>query len=153
MTSYTISVDPSLIQLDHVHALLAASYWSPNVRKDLVARAISHSFVVGAYLPDGLQVGFARAVSDRASFAWLCDVIVDPAHQHHGLGKRMVAALLAHPELQNLRRWCLATRDAHSLYAQFGFEPVPADRWMELRFPPQTWQSLPDQAGPSATAP
>ncbi|MBA2254017.1 MAG: GNAT family N-acetyltransferase [Chloroflexi bacterium] len=79
------------------------------------------------------QVGFVRVVTDRATFAWVCDVYVLPAHRGRALGKRMMAMLMAHPELQGLRRWMLATRDAHGLYAQFGFEPLPVpSRFMQL---------------------
>jgi GNAT superfamily N-acetyltransferase len=143
MDDYDISLDPGRVQLDVVHAALAASYWSPGIRREVLAKAIDHSVVIGAFVRGtGQQVGFARVVTDCATFAWLCDVYVDPAHGGRGLAKRMVETLIVHPELQTLRRWCLATRDAHGLYERFGFAPIPAERWMEKRLPAAAW-SLP----------
>jgi GNAT superfamily N-acetyltransferase len=140
MPDYELSPDPGRIQIDRVHRALAASYWSPGIRRELVERAIAGSIVIGAYeRATGDQVAFARVVSDCATFAWLCDVYVDEAHRRVGLGKRMMEALLADPRLQTLRRWCLATRDAHGLYERYGFAPVPADRWMEKRTPKSVW--------------
>lgn len=142
MPTYELSLDPARIQIESVHAALAASYWSPGVRRDVLVEAIRNSLVVGAYeTASGRQVGFARVVTDRATFAWLCDVYVDEAHRGAGIAKQMVERLLEDPRLQTLRRWALATRDAHGLYARFGFEPVPAERWMEKRLPPRAWSS------------
>jgi len=140
MADYELSHDPSRLQIDRVHRALAASYWSPGIRREVVERAIAGSLVVGAYDPaTGEQVAFARVVTDRATFAWLCDVYVEEAHRGAGLGKRMIEALLADPRLQTLRRWCLATKDAHGLYARYGFQPVPAERWMEKLLPKRAW--------------
>jgi GNAT superfamily N-acetyltransferase len=140
MDAYEISLDADRVQLDVVHPALAASYWSPGIRRDVLDVAIRNSLVIGAFVASGgKQVGFARVVTDRATFAWLCDVWVDDGHRGAGLGKRMVATLLEHPELQTLRRWCLATRDAHGLYTRYGFEAVPGERWMEKRLPPGAW--------------
>lgn len=137
-----LSFDPGRVQLDSVHGWLAASYWAPNLRKELLAAAIEASLVVGAFdRASGRQVGFARAVTDYATFAWLCDVIVAEDARGQGAGKAMVRALLEHPRLQTLRRWALATRDAHGLYRSFGFEPVPAERWMLKALPPSVWQA------------
>lgn len=142
MQSYTISLDPARVQFDRVHTLLAASYWSTNIRRDVLQAAIRNSIVAGAFHePTGAQVGFARVVTDQATFAWLCDVIVDPAHRGQGLAKSMLRALEADPRLHTLRRWCLATRDAHTLYRSFGYEPVPEGRWMEKRLPIERWQA------------
>lgn len=150
MTTYTISLDPARVQFDRVHALLTESYWSPRIRADVLRTAIKNSIVAGAFEAEtGRQVAFARVVTDQATFAWLCDVIVDPAHRGKGLAKRMCRELDADPRLQTLRRWCLATRDAHSLYAQFGFEPVPEGRWMEKRLPVERWQAA--ELGPGST--
>jgi GNAT superfamily N-acetyltransferase len=145
MDPYEISLNAGRVQVDVVHAALAASYWSPDIRRDVLEVAIRNSFVIGAFVAStGRQVGFARAVTDRATFAWLCDVWVDEGHRGAGLGKRMVAILLDHPDLQTLRRWALATRDAHELYARYGFEPVPAVRWMEKRLPLGAWSENPE---------
>lgn len=139
---YEISTDPDCMQLDILHAGLAASYWSPNVRRDIVETAIRNSIVIGAFERDThRQVAFARVVSDCATFAWLCDVWVDEKHRGIGLGKELVAELMNDHRLQTLRRWCLATKDAHGLYEQFGFRLVPAERWMEKKLPTSLWQA------------
>ena len=135
MNTYDISTDPSRLQLDAIHAYLVRSYWSPGVPKDVVARAIAHSLCFGIYQGE-TQVGFARVVTDRATFAYLADVYVLEAHRGQGLSKRLVAAVQSHPDLQGLRRFLLATADAHGLYAQFGFKPFSApERMMEIRDP------------------
>ncbi len=140
----SISTDPARIDLDAVWAMVRESYWSPGVRREIVARAIANSLVVGAYDADtGRQVGFARAVTDRATFAWLCDVIVAPDARRRGIATRMVRALMDHPDTQSLRRWCLATRDAHGVYAPLGFTPVDAAGWMERKGIPAAWSDPP----------
>ena len=108
-----------------VHAALAASYWSPGVSRETVERAAAGSVPFGLYAPTGEQVGYARVVTDRTTFAYLADVVVVDAHRGRGLGQWLVEGVLAHPDLQGLRRWMLATHDAHSLYARFGFAPLP----------------------------
>lgn len=136
VNTYDISTDPSRLQLAAIHAYLTRSYWSPGVPEDVVARAIANSLCFGIYLGDA-QVGFARVVTDKASFAYLADVYVLEEHRRQGLSKRLVDAIQAHPDLQGLRRFMLATKDAHGLYAQFGFKPVAApERLMEIRTPP-----------------
>lgn len=140
-TDYELSFDRSRIDRSLVHAFLTTSYWSPGIRRDVVGRAIDHSLVLGVYEPTtGAQVAFARVVTDYASFAWVCDVFVLDEHRGRGLGKRMMAALLAHPELATLRRWSLGTKDAHGLYAQFGFAPADATRMMEMKPDPSAWR-------------
>jgi GNAT superfamily N-acetyltransferase len=124
---------PTEADIDVLHPLLTASYWSPGIPRETVARACANSLCAMAR-QDGVLVGFARLVTDRATFAWLCDVIVAPTHRGQGLGRSLVAALQAHPEAQGLRRWLLATRDAHGVYAPLGFVPLAApDRMMEAR--------------------
>ena len=143
VNTYDISTDPSRLQLDAIHAYLTRSYWSPGVPRDLVARAIANSMCFGVYLGEA-QVGFARVVTDKASFAYLADVYVLEAHRGQGLSKRLVETIQAHPELQGLRRFLLATKDAHGLYAQFGFTPLAApDRMMERRIPPPWLRDVP----------
>ncbi len=135
MNTYDISTDPGRLQLDAIHAYLARSYWSPGVPKAIVARAIANSMCFGVYLGDA-QVGFARVVTDKATFAYLADVYVLEAHRGQGLSKRLVEQIQGHPELRGLRRILLATRDAHGLYAQFGFKALAAPEWlMEIRDP------------------
>jgi GNAT superfamily N-acetyltransferase len=112
---------------------LTESYWSPGVAREVVARGCANSMCAIARDDARALVGFARLVTDRASFAWLCDVFVLPAWQGRGVARGLVRALRAHPELQGLRRWLLATRDAHGVYAALGFVPLAApDRWMEI---------------------
>lgn len=137
VNTYEISSDPGRLQPDAIHAYLVRSYWSPGIPRATVERAIANSLCFGIYADRGdTQVGFARVVTDKATFAYLADVYVLEAHRGQGLSKQLVALILAHPELQGLRRFILATADAHGLYAQFGFKPLAApDRMMEIRHP------------------
>lgn len=134
-----ISVDPARLDLTRVHGWLREAYWSVGVRRDVVERAFAHSLVAGAYA-DGVQVGVARAATDQATFAWLCDVYVDPVARGRGVARAMVRALIADPRLQTLRRWFLGTRDAHGVYAALGFTPVDPTVFMELRPDPARWR-------------
>ena len=141
MNTYDISTDPSRLQLDAIHAYLTRSYWSPGIPRDVVARAIAHSMCFGLYQGES-QVGFARVVTDKASFAYLADVYVLEAHRGQGLSKRLVGEILAHPDLQRLRRFLLATADAHGLYSQFGFNALARPQnMMELRLAPAWLQA------------
>ena len=126
LAGYEVSTDPGRIDLDYVHHYLSElSYWAGGIPRDVVARSIANSIAFGLYGPDGKQAGFARVITDRATFAWLADVFIDPGRQGLGLGKGLLEAILAHPELQALRRFMLVTLDAHSLYQQYGFGPPP----------------------------
>ena len=130
---YTISDDPDLLDLNVIHTFLSQdSYWAQGVSREIVERSVRHSLCFGVYHQGAggevAQVGFARAVTDRATYAYLADVFILPAHRWRGLSKRLMATILAHPELQGLRRWALATGDAHGLYRQFGFEEVAKPR-------------------------
>ena len=137
MTVPSVRIEsPGEGDLDAIHAFLRESYWSPGVARDAVARGCANSLCAIARDDSGALAGFARVVSDRASFAWLCDVFVLPAHQGRGVARSLVRALRAHPELQGLRRWLLATRDAHGVYAALGFAPLAQpERWMEIPRP------------------
>jgi len=130
-----ISTDPSRLDVDAIHAYLRRSYWAQGIPRDIVARSIANSLCFGLY-EGGAQVGFARVVTDTATYAYLCDVYVLESHQGRGLGKRLMEAVMAHPDLQGLRRFTLATRDAHGLYRRYGFAPPanPAGH-MEIRVP------------------
>lgn len=124
---------PSGSDIGVIHAFLAESYWSPGVPRDVVARACAHSLCAIARNGRGALIAFARLVTDRATFAWLCDVFVLPEHEGQGIARKLVQAFRDHPELQGLRRWLLATKDAHSVYAPLGFAPIAApERWMEI---------------------
>jgi len=131
MPSYEITSDKSRMSVEAAHAFLTTTYWSPGVPLSTVRKAFDNSLCFAA-LADGEQVGFARVVTDKATFAYLADVYVVQAHRGRGLAKLLVQAVQQHPELQGLRRFMLATRDAHGLYAQFGFAPLSAPgRFME----------------------
>ena len=134
--NYLISDDPALLDVDAVHAYLSRSYWAEGIPREVVARSLVNSLGLGIYTADGKQVGLVRVVSDYATFAYLCDVYVLEEHRRHGLAKASMKLTMAHPRLQNLRSWSLRTRDAHGLYARFGFKPItnPQDS-MALRFP------------------
>jgi GNAT superfamily N-acetyltransferase len=121
---YEISNDRARLDIDRVHRFLSTeAYWSPGVAREVVERSIAGSLPFGVYAREsGEQVGFARVVTDYATFAWLADVYIEQAHRGHGLGKRLVAEVLGHPDLQGLRRWMLGTADAHELYRRFGFD-------------------------------
>ena len=131
---YTISDDPARVDVDAVHRYLSEeSYWAPGVPRDVVERSIAGSLPFGLYAPDGSLAGFARAVTDRAVFAYLGDVFVLPEHRGRGLGVWLTQVVMEHPELQGLRRWVLYTEDAHGLYERFGFGPAATpQRYMEL---------------------
>jgi GNAT superfamily N-acetyltransferase len=128
---YRISSDEAEIDVDAVHAFLRMSYWSTGVPRSIVEKAIRGSLCFSVF-QGSAQVGFARAITDRATFAYLADVYVLPEHRGRGLGHRLVEAVLAHPDLARVRRFVLVTRDAHAIYADVGFTPL-ADptRYME----------------------
>ena len=133
---YVVSTDPTRLDLDRVHAFLTdESYWSRGIPRELVERAVAGSLVFGVYHGDE-QVGFARVVTDRATFAWLCDVFVVGAHRGRAAGKQLIEAVVAHPDLRGLRRFLLATADAHGLYRQFGFRDLERpERFLAIERP------------------
>lgn len=142
--AYRLSFDPNDMQFAAIHAFLTRSYWAANIPAPVVERAIAGSLCVGAFANDGAQVGFARVVTDRATFAYLADVYVLDAHRGQGLAKRMVQGLHDHPDLQGLRRWMLVTRDAQPLYAALGWTPVDdSTRFMQRHFPDAYRQGKP----------
>jgi GNAT superfamily N-acetyltransferase len=130
---FLISTDPSLLDVPLIHDFLAnRSYWATGRPLEVVRRSIDNSLCFGLY-ERGRQVGFARVVTDRATFAWLCDVVVLEAYRGRGLAKWLIGCVMRHPALQGLRRVLLGTRDAHGLYERYGFTPLaePA-RFMEV---------------------
>lgn len=138
MEGYAISTDPARLDLAVIHRYLSEeSYWAPGIPFEVVARSVENSLCFGLYEgTTGTQIGFARVVTDRATFAYLADVFVLPAHRGRGLSKWLVGTVLAHPDLQGLRRFFLFTADAHGLYARYGFTPLKApDRAMERANP------------------
>ena len=125
-----ISTDKQRLDIDSIHRFLSESaYWAIGRPREVVQRAFDNSLCFGAY-HDGRLVGFARVVTDYATFGWLADVFVVEAYRGQGVGKALVQAVHEHPDLRPLRL-LLATRDAHGLYAQYGFEPVAPDRYMQ----------------------
>ena len=135
---YRISDDPAVVDLAVVHEFLATSYWARGIPRETVARGIAHSLPFSIFLGDR-QVGFARVVTDRATFAYLADVFVIEEQRGRGLGVWLVETALAHPELQGLRRWLLATRDAHGLYRKFGFTDVADPSTLLTRHDPDIY--------------
>jgi GNAT superfamily N-acetyltransferase len=132
---YRVSTDPADLDVKAVHAYLTESYWAEGVSLEDVRRSIEGSLVcVGAFDEAGNQVGFARAVSDGATFAWIADVYVLEGHRDKGLAAWLIRELVDDSRLSGLRRVVLATRDAHRLYEKVGFGPLPfPERWMQLR--------------------
>jgi GNAT superfamily N-acetyltransferase len=132
--AYDISTDTERLDVDAIHAYLTRSYWSPGIPRATVERAVRNSLCFGVYeTASGAQVGFTRVVTDYATFAYLCDVYVLEAHRGHGIAKRMMREVMAHPALMGARRIMLATRDAHGLYRHSGFlEAGAAGNLMEI---------------------
>lgn len=139
---YIISTDKSLVDFNLIYNYLnEVSYWAKGIPVKTLKAAIENSMCFGIY-KDNEMAGFARVVTDKATFAYICDVFVLADHRRLGLSKWLVQTIRQHPELQGLRRWSLATADAHGLYAQFGFTEITRpERWMEIFTPYQT----PDQ--------
>ena len=128
---YTISSDPKRLDLELVHGFLTTSYWAQGISEELVRRSVEHSLCFGVY-HEQTQVGFARVITDRATFAYLADVFIVDQHRGRGLGKWLVETIVTHPELSGLRRWILVTCDAHDLYRKCGFMTLRnPERFME----------------------
>jgi GNAT superfamily N-acetyltransferase len=132
---YTIVTDPQSLDITAIHAYLSQSYWSPGIPLQVVERAVANSLSFGLF-HGRKQVGLARVVTDKATFAYLADVYVLDGHRGQGLSKWLIESVLAHEELQGLRRFLLATRDAHGLYQRFGFKALAnPSRMMEIHNP------------------
>jgi len=133
---FVISTDRSRLDLEMIFEFLTNCYWAKGIPREVVARSLDQSLCFGVYDGSGVQVAFARVVSDFATVAYLGDVFILQSHRGRGLSKWLMECIMRHPALQNLRRWILLTRDAHALYAQFGFTPVTSpERYMELHRP------------------
>lgn len=135
-SDYSVSTDKSKLDLPLIYTFLSTqAYWSLNIPFATVKRSIENSFCFGVYQGDR-QVGFARVITDFATIAYLGDVFILPEHRGKGLSKRLVGEIMAHPDLQGLRRWILLTSDAHELYRQYGWKPIAGpDRYMEIANP------------------
>ena len=133
--AFLVSADPNRLDAHAVHAFLSTSYWAAGIPLSVVERSLQNSLCVGLYDTSKMgspQIGLVRLVTDRATFAYLCDVYVLPEYRRQGLGRWMIDCCLAHPDLQGLRRFNLVTRDAHALYAPLGFRAIAhPDRYME----------------------
>jgi GNAT superfamily N-acetyltransferase len=132
---YHLTDAADAFDLERAHGWIGRdSYWAEGIPLEVFGRAVVNSLTVSVHPPEGPMAAMARVVTDRATFGWICDVFVDPTHRGQGLGKRIMAYLRKHPDLQGFRRLHLATRDAHNLYAQFGFVPLTkVGNWMEIR--------------------
>ena len=136
---FCISTDKSRIDTLLVHEFLSNAYWSEGIPLDVLKKSIRNSLCFGIY-KDGKQVGFARVVSDLATYAWLADVFVIPEQRNKGLSKWLMQVIVDHPDLQGLRRFVLATRDAHLLYAQFGFREYSNPERLMSRYDPDVYK-------------
>lgn len=139
---YNISTDKNKMDIDFIHAFLTSSYWAEGISKEIISKSIGGSLCFGLYfkenanLPSGRQVGFARMITDGATFAYLADVFIDETHRGKGLSKWLMEVILSYPDLQGLRRIMLGTKDAHGLYTQFGFVSLNTpERWMQIHNP------------------
>jgi GNAT superfamily N-acetyltransferase len=133
--NYLINDDREKTDLEFVHRELSQSYWAKNIPVETVRRGIENSVCFNVFL-NAQQIGFARVITDKSTFGYLCDVIVNEQHRGKGLGKALMQFIMAHPDLQGFRRFTLGTRDAHGLYEQFGFHaPKFPDRLMEISRP------------------
>ena len=133
--NFTISTDPARLDMYAITEMLTRAYWAAGRPRERTERALANSLVFGLY--DGeKQIGLARVVSDYAVFAYLCDVFIHEDYRTHGLGKWLIETVMSHPDLQGLRRWTLATRDAHGLYRQFGWDDLHnPENWMQILRP------------------
>ncbi len=135
---YLVSTDTSELDIPMIHKYLSQeSYWAKNIPFEVVERSIANSFCFGVYHYEK-QIGFARLLTDKATFAYLADVFILEEHRGKGLSKWLLSIIHSHPDMQGLRRWMLGTRDAHRLYAQFGWVPLPEEivpRFMQLHNP------------------
>ena len=133
---FSVSDEAARLDRDRVFGWISGSYWAAGIPRAVFDRSVAGAMCFGVYAPDGAQVGFARVMTDRATFGYLGDVFVVPELRGRGLSTFLLDTIFAHPDLQGFRRWSLATRDAHALYAHYGFTPL-ADptRYMERADP------------------
>ncbi|MEO5892675.1 MAG: GNAT family N-acetyltransferase [Ferruginibacter sp.] len=137
--SFSISTDKSKLNIPYIHRFLSQSYWAENIPVEIVERSIAGSLCFGVYDANE-QVGFARVVTDKATFAHLADVFIDENYRGRGLSKWLMQIITAHPDLQGLRSWQLGTKDAHGLYAQFGFTSLDNPERIMRKFDPDVYK-------------
>ena len=132
---FTISTEKEKLDIELIHSFLNRTYWAEGISKETIRRSIEGSLCFGVFENDK-QVGFARMITDKATFAYLADVFIIEEYRGRGLSKWLMEVIMSHPDLQGLRRMILATKDAHGLYKQFGFTPlINVDRWMHILDP------------------
>jgi len=132
---FSITTDKTKMDIPVIHSYITGSYWAEGIPFETVAKAIEGSLCFGVFHGDK-QVGVARVITDAATFAYLCDVFIDESYRGRGLGKWLMETILGHESLQGLRRFALTTKDAHGLYSQYGFAPLPIpERWMMIQDP------------------
>ena len=132
---FAITTETSFFNVEFIHAFLSKSYWAENIPLETVQRSIDNSLCFGVFHL-GRQIGFARVITDKTTFGYLADVFIDEAYRGQGLSKWLMEEIMAHPDLQGLRRMMLATRDANGLYAKFGFSELTfPERWMQIHKP------------------
>ncbi|MBL7744933.1 MAG: GNAT family N-acetyltransferase [Chitinophagaceae bacterium] len=132
---YSISTDKSRLDIDFIHTFLTRSYWAEGIPREVIEKSVKGSLAFGVYFDDR-QVGFARMITDEATFAYLADVFIEEEFRGRGLSKWLMEVIMSYPGLQGLRRIMLATKDAHGLYSRFGFIPVThPERWMQIHDP------------------
>ncbi|HEY5968126.1 MAG TPA: GNAT family N-acetyltransferase [Chitinophagaceae bacterium] len=129
---FTISTEKEKLDIDLIHSFLNRTYWAEGISKEIIRRSIEGSLCFGVF-ENNKQVGFARMITDKATFAYLADVFIIEEYRGRGLSKWLMEVIMSHPDLQGLRRMILVTKDAHGLYRQFGFTPlINVDRWMNI---------------------
>jgi N-acetylglutamate synthase-like GNAT family acetyltransferase len=142
MNGFSVSTEHKDLDFEFIYAFISDSYWAKGIPQDVLRKAIDNSLVFGVYTACGNQVGFARVVTDKATFAYLADVFIDELHQGLGLGRLLMDNIASHPELQGVRRFMLATRDAHGLYEKYGFKPVENPEILMQIWDPNIYQSV-----------
>ena len=149
---FEISTDEARLDVAMIHAFLTNCYWARGIPLEIVKRSIEHSFAFGIY-HGKRQIGFARWITDRATFAYLGDVFVIDEYRGNGLARWLMEVMTSHPDVQGHRRWCLLTRDAQALYTQFGFTPLAKpEAWMEVWTPDRYAKPADESASPAASA-
>ena len=140
MQEYRITSDPADLDFDVIYQFISQTYWAKGITPQILQKAISNSLVFGVYKEPKQQVGFARVTTDRATFAYLSDVFILESFQGIGLSKLLMQAITTHPDLQGLRRFMLATSDAHGLYSKFGFEEIKNSQSLMQIWKPNIYQ-------------
>ncbi|MBU1468545.1 MAG: GNAT family N-acetyltransferase [Gammaproteobacteria bacterium] len=140
ISGYRVSSHREEMDFDAIHTYISSTYWAEGIPKETFKKALDNSLCFGVFSSEGKQVGFARMITDQATFAYLADVFIDEAHRGKGLSKWLMQEVHDHPSLQGLRRILLATRDAHSLYQQFGYTPLSSPSTFMQKWQPDIYK-------------